>query len=495
MKFFNLRLTGIILKCEIISIPLLKLENNIFRIPLLYFNIIIGYYSFQGYGTMFEILIEKLNTAFKNLITKGKLSEKDIDEGLRQIRLALLEADVNFKVVKVLLERVRDKALASLVLQSLTPGQQIIKILNDELINIFGNKSEGIILSNQTPTIIMLVGLQGSGKTTTAMKLAAKLKNAGHFPLLVAADTRRPAAIDQLTILGKQINIPVYTEYGVDSPMIICNNALKKSRETGSTILILDTQGRLHVDDLLMKELIEIKNHIKPHEILLVIDAMTGQEAVKIAEEFNKNLGLTGLILTKIDGDARGGAALSIRFVTGVPIKYIGTGEKSDALEVFHPDRVASRIIGMGDILTLIEKAQDNIDQQHAKKLEKKIRRNEYDLEDFLEQLKQLKKMGPISQVIQMLPGASKLSANILDGNEEGQIRKIEAIISSMTSMERRSPDIINGSRRKRIALGSGTATKDVNQLLNQFTQVKKIAKMTSQGKLPKNYMDVFKNI
>jgi len=435
---------------------------------------------------MFEVLIQKLNGALKNLTNKGKLSEKDIDEGLRQIRLALLEADVNYKVVKSFLDKVRERAVAAPVLQSLTPGQQIIKIVHEELINVFG-KAEKLTVTGHTPFIIMLVGLQGSGKTTTAAKLAAILKKEGQFPLMVAADTRRPAAIDQLAVLGKQIDVPVYTEYGVDSPLKICENALKKARESASSVVILDTQGRLHIDEILMHELVEIKKKFQPAEILLVVDAMTGQESVRIADEFNKNVGLTGLIFTKMDGDARGGAALSIRSITGVPIKYVGTGEKMNSLEPFYPDRMVSRIMGMGDVMTLIEKAEKDFDKEQVEKFEKKFRSNSFDLDDFLQQLKEVRKMGPIGQIVQMLPGASKLPADLFDGREEGQLKKVEAIILSMTPEERSNPEIIDGSRKKRIARGSGTATRDVNQLINQFGQIRKLMKAASKGKLPKN--------
>jgi signal recognition particle subunit SRP54 len=333
----------------------------------------------------------------------------------------------------------------------------------------------------------MLLGLQGSGKTTTAAKLALNLKKEGQFPLLVAADTRRPAAIDQLAVLGKQVDIPVYTEYGVDSPVTICDHALKKAKETAASVVIFDTQGRLHIDESLMQEIRDLKKKFSPGEILLVIDAMTGQESVKIAEEFNRDIGITGLILTKMDGDARGGAALSIRAMTGIPIKMIGTGEKLNSLEVFHPDRMVSRIMGMGDVMTLIEKAERNFDQQQVQKFEKKMRSNDFDLDDFLQQLKEVRKMGPISQIAQMLPGVSKLPSNIFDGSEETHLKKVEAIILSMTPMERANPYIIDGSRKKRIARGSGTATRDINQLINQFAQIKKLMRAASKGKLPRN--------
>jgi signal recognition particle subunit SRP54 len=440
---------------------------------------------------MFEVLIEKIGSALKNLTGKGRLTEKDIDDGLRQIRLALLEADVHYKAVKYFLDRVKERALNAAVLESLTPGQQIIKIVNEELTGILGKESVKLAVSSKPPTVIMLVGLQGSGKTTTAVKLALYLKKSGQFPLLVAADTRRPAAIDQLSVLGKQTDLPVYTEYGVDSPVKICRNAMRKASELSATTVILDTQGRLHVDEALMKELKDIKTNIQPSEILLVVDAMIGQDAVNVAGQFHSSIGLTGLILTKMDGDARGGAALSIKYITGIPIKFIGTGEKSTALEVFYPDRMASRILGMGDMLSLIEKTEQNFTEQQAKKLQQKIKKNELDLDDFLSQLKQLKNMGPLSQVMQMVPGMSKLPANTFDGSEEGYMKRIEAIILSMTPLERQNPEILNGSRRKRIARGSGTEVKDVNRLLNQFSQLKKFTKMASNGKVPKNFMSM----
>jgi signal recognition particle subunit SRP54 len=442
---------------------------------------------------MFEILTEKIGRVLRSLGNKGKIGEKDIDEALREVRLALLEADVNFKVVKHFLAVVREKTLSATVLESLTPSQQIVKIVNDELIQILGRESSRLNSANKPPTVVMLVGLQGSGKTTTAAKLALQFKHLGQRPLLVAADTRRPAAIEQLVTLGKQLDIAVYREDVSSSPLIICRNALKSAQEMAHMWVILDTQGRLHIDDEMMKELTELKTEVKPLETLLVVDAMTGQDAVKIAEEFNTKVGLTGLILTKMDGDARGGAALSIRFVTGISIKYLGTGEKSNALEIFYPDRLASRILGMGDMLTLIERAEKTFDQQQVKQLEKKIKKAELDLEDFLGQLKQIKKMGSLSQLIEMVPGFSKLPLNMLSGNEDKHLKKVEAIIQSMTSEEKHNPNIINGSRRRRIAQGSGTIPSDVNQLLNQFAQLQKLMKMMSKGKLPYNLKGLFK--
>jgi signal recognition particle subunit SRP54 len=442
---------------------------------------------------MFEVLTEKIGKALRSLGSKGKLSEKDVDEALREIRIALLEADVNFKVVKHFLAEVKEKALSARVLESLTPAQQIIKIVNEELSIILGKEFSRLDTALKPPSVIMLIGLQGAGKTTTAAKLALSFKQSGQRPLLVAADTRRPAAIEQLVTLGKQLDIPVYSENIGSSPRTICHNALRMAREMAYAWVIIDTQGRLHIDEELMKELVELKAEVKPSEILLVVDAMTGQDAVKIAEEFNNCVSLTGLILSKMDGDSRGGAALSIRFVTGVPIKFIGTGEKITALETFHPDRVASRILGMGDMLTLIEKAEKVFDQQHTKQLEEKIKKADFDLEDFLWQLSQVKKMGPLSQLLEMVPGFSKLSGPMMEGAGEKQLKRIEAIILSMTPEERHNPTLINGSRRRRIAQGSGTTPTDVNRLLNQFNQLHKLTKTMAKGKLPGNLMGMLK--
>jgi signal recognition particle subunit SRP54 len=442
---------------------------------------------------MFEALTQKLSKIFSSLGSKGKLSEKDIDEALRQIRLALLEADVNFKVVKSFLADVKEQALTAKVLESLTPAQQIVKIVNEELVNILGKERNSLIVAGQPPSIAMLVGLHGSGKTTTAAKLAQLLKGSGQRPLLVAADTRRPAAVEQLVTLGKQLDIPVSSDDPKVGPLAICRRSLKQAHEMGATWVIVDTQGRLHIDQAMMKELTKLKAEIHPSEVLLVVDAMTGQDAVNTAQEFNKNVGLTGLILTKMDGDARGGAALSIKFVTGVPVKFIGNGEKTSAIEPFYPDRLASRILGMGDMLTLIEKAEVAFDRERAKQLEKKIRTAELNLDDFLLQLRQIKKMGSISQLVELLPGFSKLASSIPQNEGEDRLQKIESIILSMTMEERRNPSIIGGSRRRRIAKGSGTTPGDVNQLLNQFYQMRKLAKMAATGKLPKNLMDTLR--
>ncbi len=415
---------------------------------------------------------------------KGKLTEKDIDEALRQVRLALLEADVNFKVVKDFLAKVRERSLDAAVMQSLTPGQMMIKIVNEELVKILGGSQSTLNYGGHAPHIAMLVGLQGSGKTTTAAKLALNLRHAGQSPLLVAADTRRPAAIEQLTVLGKQLNIPVYSEGTSSTPLAICKNAVQEAKDHAASWLILDTGGRLHIDDELMKELSDIKAATQPGEVLLVVDAMTGQDAVRVAEEFNAKVGLTGLILTKMDGDARGGAALSIKSVAGLPIKFIGVGEKTDALEPFYPERMASRILGMGDMLTLIEKAEKVFDEKKSKDLEKKIKSASFDLEDFLDQLKQLQKMGPLSHLADMIPGFSSISKRFPQAQvDEKQMKHVEAIILSMTREERRSPGIIDGKRRRRIAQGSGATIQQVNQLLNQFGEMQKLMRQFSSGK------------
>jgi signal recognition particle subunit SRP54 len=435
---------------------------------------------------MLEVLTQKLTAVFDKLGRKGKLSEGDIDDALRQVRLALLEADVNFKVVKEFLSKVRERALGSEVLRSLTPAQQIIKIVNEELIAILGGEPGRLASVTDLPAVALLVGLQGSGKTTTAVKLAVQLKHLGQHPLLVAADTRRPAAIEQLKLLGEQHDIPVYSEDANVASTTICQHALNEARGKGLTWVIVDTQGRLHIDAAMMQELVDIKSLVHPSEVLLTVDAMIGQDAVRVAQDFHSRIGLTGLILTKMDGDARGGAALSIRFVTGVPIKYLGTGEKMDALEVFYPDRLASRILGMGDMLTLIERAEIAFDQQQVKNLEGKMRSGDFDLEDLLSQMHQIHKMGSLGRLAEMIPGFSKLASHLPDDEGEKHLKKIEAIILSMTYEERRNPAIIDGKRRSRIARGSGTTSKDVNQLLNQFREMKKLTKSLTRGKLPK---------
>jgi len=441
---------------------------------------------------MFEVLTEKLNAVFRKLGSRGKLTEKDIDEALRQVRLALLEADVNFKVVKEFTARVRERSLGAQVMESLTPAQQIVKIVNEELVRILGEGEGRLEASSRSPSIIMLAGLQGSGKTTTAAKLALNLKHSGQKPLLVAADNRRPAAIEQLVTLGGQLDVPVYHESVKSKSRDVCAHSLKKARELGANWVIADTAGRMHIDEELMAELAEVKKELKPAEVLLVVDAMTGQDAVRMADEFNSRLGLTGLILTKMDGDARGGAALSIRWVSGVPIKFMGVGEKVGDFEPFYPDRLASRILGMGDMLTFIEKAEKTFDQKRVKELEKKVKTASFDLEDFLEQLGEIQKMGPVAQIVEMLPGASKLARGMPDGMQEKQLKKVEAMIRSMTPGERQNPNLIDGSRRRRIARGSGATTQEVNQLLNQFRQMQKLMKMGAKGKLPSNLKGLF---
>jgi len=429
---------------------------------------------------MFEVLSERLGSVFKRLGSKGRLTEKDVDDALREVRLALLEADVNFKVVKDFIARLRERSLGSEVLESLTPSQQVIKVVNEELTIILGGAPSHLAQAPRPPTVMMLVGLQGSGKTTTAAKLALHLRSSGQRPLLVAADLRRPAAVEQLVTLGKGLEIPVYR--ADTKPVSVCAQALKRAKELAATWVIADTGGRLHIDGAMMKEVAEIKRELKPDEVLLVVDAMTGQDAVRAAEEFHAKLGLTGLILTKMDGDARGGAALSIKAVTGVAVKFIGTGEKLDALETFHPDRLASRILGMGDMLTLVERAEKTFDEERARKLEKKVRHATLDLEDFLGQLREMQKMGSLSQLMEMIPGLSSVARRAPDAVDEGRLKVIEAVILSMTPQERRSPEIIDGSRRRRIARGSGTTPHEINQLLNQFRQTQKLMKQMARG-------------
>ena len=445
-------------------------------------------------SVMFEVLTEKLTGVFRLLGNRGKLSEKDIDSAMREVRLALLEADVNFKVVKEFISRVKERSLGKEVMESLTPAQQIIKIVNEELITILGDEqSSKLVAVSQPPGVIMMVGLQGSGKTTTAAKLGFYLKNRGQKPLLVAADNRRPAAIEQLVTLGRQLDIPVFSEDPKVHARDITAHALSQAKKIAATHVIVDTAGRLQIDEELMVELEQVRKAVKPHEVLLVVDAMTGQEAVNVASEFHSRVDVTGLIMTKMDGDARGGAALSIRWVSGVPVKFLGVGEKPDALEAYHPDRLASRILGMGDVLTFIEKAEKNLDEKKALELQKKIKHSQFDLEDFLEQLKAIRKMGPVGQLVEMIPGMNKLAGRISDDEQEARLRRIEAIILSMTPEERERPQIIGGSRRKRIAAGSGTRISDVNNLLSQFQQMQKIMKMGVKGKLPKNLMSMFR--
>jgi signal recognition particle subunit SRP54 len=430
---------------------------------------------------MFEALQDKLQEIFRKLTSQGVLSEGDVDAALREVRLALLEADVNFKVVKELVGRIRERAIGSEVGRRLTPAQQVIKLVHEELIATLGEPAR-LNLSGPTPNVVMLVGLQGSGKTTTAAKLALHLRKGGQRPLLVAADTRRPAAITQLEVLGRQLDMPVHSEGAEVPPPLICARALARARASAYSVVLLDTAGRLHIDDELMAELEEVKGKVNPQEVLLVADAMTGQDAVRVAEAFHNRVGLTGLILTKIDGDARGGAAISIRAVTGVPIKFLGVGEKLDALEPFFPERLASRILGMGDVLTLIERAEVAVDQDKALAFGRKLSKGEFDLEDFLEQLREVKKLGPLSQLLEMIPGFSRVSHEVAPEVTDAQLKRIEAIISSMTVEERRNPQIIGGSRKRRIARGSGTTVQEINQLLGQFRQVQRMMKQLVAG-------------
>lgn len=426
---------------------------------------------------VFEGLADKLQHTFKKLRGRGKLTESDVSEALREVRMALLEADVNFKVAKDFVARVKERAIGQEVLESLTPAQYVIKIVNDELTNLMGGTQSRITISSRPPTVIMLVGLQGAGKTTTAGKLANLLKKQNKRPLLVAADVYRPAAIKQLQVLGEQLEMPVFTLGDKESPVTIAQKALEYAQSYTRDIVIIDTAGRLHINEQLMDELKSIKQTVRPHEILLVVDAMTGQDAVTVAETFNSELGIDGVIMTKLDGDARGGAALSVKAVTGRPIKFVGMGEKLDALEPFHPDRMSSRILGMGDVLSLIEKAEATINLEKAKEMEKKFRKEEFTLDDFLDQLQQVRKLGPLDQILGMLPGMGNIKK--LQGLEfdEKELKRIEAIIRSMTKKERHEPTIINGSRRKRIALGSGTKVQDVNRLLKQFVEARKMMK------------------
>ena len=428
---------------------------------------------------MFQGLTEKLANAFKKFRSKGKLTAADVKEGMREVKLALLEADVNFKVVKEFVKTVTDRAVGTEVLESLLPAQQIVKIVNEELIALMGGETPKINISPKPPTIIMMVGLQGAGKTTHAGKIANMYKSKGKHPLLVACDVYRPAAIDQLKIVGESIGIPVFSMGSKISPVEIAKAGVEHAKKNGNDMVLIDTAGRLHIDEELMQELVKIKENVEPAEILLVVDAMTGQDAVNVAKTFNDLLDITGVVLTKIDGDTRGGAALSVKYITGKPIKFIGTGEKMDALELFHPDRMASRILGMGDVLSLIEKAEAAFDEKNAKELEKKMREQTFSLDDFLVQMRSLKKMGNLEQILGMMPGV-KPSA-IKDAKiDENQMSHTEAIILAMTKAERLKPEIINGSRRKRIADGSGTTVEEVNKLLKQFEQMKKMMKQFS---------------
>ena len=433
---------------------------------------------------MFEALTERLTGIFGRLSSRGRLTESDVDAALKEVRIALLEADVNFRVARDLIARVRERAVGTEALTGINPAAQVIKAVNDELTATLSGGDHRLHPAPQPPTVVALVGLQGSGKTTTAAKLALHLRrSSGAPPLLVAADLRRPAAVEQLASLGRQMDLPVYTQAST-SPAEVAAGGVARARETGASWVVVDTSGRLHVEDDLMEELEALRSAIGPHETLLVVDAMTGQDAVRAAEAFQERAGVTGIVLTKMDGDARGGAALSITAVTGVPVKFIGTGERPDALEPFHPDRLASRILGMGDMVSLVERAQSVVDQQQAQEMEKKLRRATFDLQDFLEQLRAVQRMGPISQVLEMLPGASALKGQLsADGLEGKRMQKVEAMVLSMTPQERRTPAILNASRRRRIARGSGTTVQELNQLLNQFQQMQKLMRQMSRSK------------
>ena len=429
----------------------------------------------------------------KKLRGQGRVTEKDVKEMMREIKLALLEADVNFKVVKDFISKISERAVGKDVLESLTPGQQVVKIVHEELITLMGSSQSKVTFASKPPTVYMMVGLQGSGKTTTSGKLANLLRKQGKNPLLVACDVYRPAAIKQLQVVGEQLNIPVFSLGDKISPIDIAKAALEHAKSKLHDLVIIDTAGRLHVDEELMNELVYIKQAVKPHEILLVVDSMTGQDAVNVSQSFNEKLGVDGIILTKLDGDTRGGAALSVKSVTGKPIKFIGMGEKLNDLEPFFPDRMASRILGMGDVLSLIEKAQDSFDEKKAIEFEKKMRTQQFSFDDYLEQLQQMKKMGPLNEVLGMLPGMNTKALKDVQIDEKKFVH-IEAIIKSMTKKERQEPVIINGSRRKRIAVGSGTTIQEVNQVLKQFEELKKMFKMmTDMGKHQKKGLGKFK--
>lgn len=428
---------------------------------------------------IFEGLADKLQGALGKLKSKGKLTEKDVKDAMREVKLALLEADVNFKVVKDFVKKVQERAVGQDVMESLTPAQHVIKIVNEELTSLMGDVQSKIMISPKPPTVIMMVGLQGAGKTTTSGKLGGYFKKQGKKPLLVACDIYRPAAIKQLQVVGEKLDIPVFSMGDKESPVNIAKAGYNHAVKNNHDLVIIDTAGRLHIDETLMEELQNIKSEVKPHEILLVVDSMTGQDAVNVAQSFNDALGVDGVVLTKLDGDTRGGAALSIRAVTQKPIKFIGMGEKLDDLEPFHPDRMASRILGMGDILSLIEKAQENIDLEKAKELESKIKKQDLDFEDFLEQMEQIQKIGPLNKVIEMIPGMGQVKDQLgdIDMNNK-EIVRTKAIVQSMTIEERRNPSILNASRKKRIARGSGTSVQDVNRLIKQFDEMKKMMKM-----------------
>lgn len=436
---------------------------------------------------MFDTLSDTLESVFRGLTGKGKLTPTDIKTAMIEVKRALIEADVNLKVANDFVDQVEEEAVGETILSSLTPGQQVVEIVNNKLVEMLGGESSGLNLAPTGMTIIMMTGLQGSGKTTTAAKLALDLRHKKQKPLLVAADIYRPAAINQLESLGRQLNIPVYSEGTQVAPPIIVRNAVAKAKADGNTVVIIDTAGRLQIDEPLMNELVTIKGQVNPTEILLVVDAMTGQESVNVASEFNRRVGITGVIMTKMDGDARGGAALSVRAVTGVPIKFIGTGEKASALEPFYPDRIASRILGMGDVLTLVEKARAMYNEEEAAKLQEKMQKGKFDLEDFLNQMRGMRKMGPLGSLLGMLPGVGKQMKelrNALDTPEaELMLKRTEAMILSMTPAERTTPEIIDASRRKRIAKGSGSTVADVNDLLQQFKMMRQMTRQMSNGK------------
>ena len=434
----------------------------------------------------FEGLTDKLNNAFKRLRSKGKLTESDIKEAMREVRLALLEADVNYKVAKDFTAKVSERAVGAQVMESLTPAQMVIKIVREEMTALMGGTQTRIASAPKPPTVVMMCGLQGSGKTTHSAKLALMLKKKGHRPLLVACDIYRPAAIKQLQVVGEKAGVPVF-EMGTENPVKIAKEAIKHARDHGNDYVFLDTAGRLHIDEELMDELKSIKSEVTPHEILLVIDAMVGQDAVNVADKFNEALGIDGVIVTKLDGDTRGGTALSVKAVTGKPIKFIGVGEKLDELEEFHPDRMASRILGMGDVLSFIEKAEQQIDEKKARELEEKLRKNKFDLNDLLEQTRQVRRMGSLKQTLSMIPGIGSKIKNI--DVDESQFTVMEAIILSMTKKERENPDIINPSRKRRIAAGCGKQVEDVNRLLSQYRQMQKMMKQfSSMGKKGKRF-------
>ncbi len=431
---------------------------------------------------MFENLSDRLEAVFKKLKGHGKLSEKNVEEGLKEVRMALLEADVHYRVAKNFIAEVKARALGQEVMKSLTPGQQVVKIVNDELTRLMGSRHEDLDLSGPAPTPLMLVGLQGSGKTTTAGKLSVLLRKQGRKPYLVPADVQRPAAVDQLVKLGEQISVPVYPSDTASDPVDICRKARVQAQKDGCDTVLIDTAGRLHVDEELMAELVRIRDAAAPSDILLVADAMTGQDAVNIAKSFDDALNIGGVILSKMDGDARGGAALSIKAITGKPIKFVGVGEKLNELEAFHPDRMASSILGMGDVLTFIEKAQEAVDEEKAAELEKKLRKSQFTLEDFRDQMVQIRKMGSINDLLGMIPGFGKMKQMKNLQVDEGELVRIEAIINSMTPQERRNHNILNGSRRRRIARGSGTTVQDINRLLKNYTQVMKMVKKLTKG-------------